>query len=396
MRTAYIHIGTEKTGSTSIQSLLKENGAVLAERGYRIADIQCPVNHMDFVAYCIDRYPTAQQKALLNILNINDPIQHLNWKAKFKSKVDQKLTKIQPDNNLILTSEHFHSRLKNVDEITSLKELLSPYYSQFKVIVYLRRQDELALSLFNEALKSGGTADNPLHAGHSPNSQFYDYLNLVETWASVFGKDHISARLFEPDQLRNQSLYSDFLAEIGITNTNELSEPEIANKALSGYKQHLLLFLNKLTSKHGQFNNIYFEVRTQIVDSVLDTKKIEAFEVSNEERKKFLSRFLQHNACLSEAWLNGKNFRSIERIEEKERLTTSRSQPLPSRAELEHLLTAELVYFLNKKKELASKSKGGMEGYRKSIEAVLELTREINPDNTNEILNESSAIHSLT
>ncbi len=62
MRTAYIHIGTEKTGSTSIQALLKENSAVLRERGYHVANIHCPTNHMDFVAYCIDRYPSTQQK----------------------------------------------------------------------------------------------------------------------------------------------------------------------------------------------------------------------------------------------------------------------------------------------------------------------------------------------
>ena len=47
----------------------------------------------------------------------------------------------------IITSEHFHSRLKTVEELSKLKYFLDKHFKQIKIICYLREQSSLFSSV---------------------------------------------------------------------------------------------------------------------------------------------------------------------------------------------------------------------------------------------------------
>ncbi|MCK7597350.1 hypothetical protein M0G74_08705 [Microbulbifer sp. CAU 1566] len=388
MKTAYIHIGTEKTGSTSIQQLLANNRNTLSELGYHVANIQYDDNHLDFVAYCIDRFPNDQQQALLSLVNINDPIQHLRWKEAFKLKAEQQLSNTRQIKNLVITSEHFHSRIKNVSEVNRLQQLLLPHYNKFKVILYLRRQDQLAASLFNEALKYGGTCRNPLQASHKPSSPYFDYLNLVEMWAYVFGKENLSIRLFEKSQFFEKSLYKDFLRELDISDTKNIDEPPKANIALNGYQQHLLLFFNEITQRHGTNGQLHKELREKIASSNTLKNKTEGFQACKSEHTQFLDYFTEMNRALEKKWLKGNFFSSS--IDSADTLRT-RIANTPSRENLEDALTREILAYLDIKEQ--SYSNTPQLANSKLVNDVFDVTSLFNNKNSALIRSKIEKIH---
>ena len=55
----------------------------------------------------------------------------------------------------IFCSEHCHSRLTSPSEVDTLRDFLGGFFDDVRVGVYLRRQDQVALSLYSTRLKSG-------------------------------------------------------------------------------------------------------------------------------------------------------------------------------------------------------------------------------------------------
>ena len=45
-------------------------------------------------------------------------------------------------------------------------------------------------------------------------------------WAKVFGKENLVVRIFEPQQLKDSDLLTDFLSAIGFTHQDELFRPQ--------------------------------------------------------------------------------------------------------------------------------------------------------------------------
>ncbi len=106
------------------------------------------------------------------------------------------------------------SRLLNESHIEALK-LLFPSRCTIKIIVYLRRQDELYLGTQAEAIKSGQNnlkfVDPFLRADSKPyGRRYYDYNLMLSRWAKVFGKSNIIVRPNEHSQLLEGDILEDF------------------------------------------------------------------------------------------------------------------------------------------------------------------------------------------
>src|SRR6056297_3919225 len=144
MRTAYLHIGLEKTGTTSVQIFLRTNSDLLEkynleylgheEKPYVHGIAHFPIA-ASFYKECPDFIPLQKHKPSSEIL------QALSQDAA------------ATDSDIILSCEHFSSRLHNVDNIEAIGAALSP--RKIKVICYLRRQDEQAVSLYSTLVKGG-------------------------------------------------------------------------------------------------------------------------------------------------------------------------------------------------------------------------------------------------
>jgi len=240
-----LHIGTEKTGTTSIQDFLSDNKDELVEQGVFIPKTPCGLspNHRKLATACLDGLHRDDSFKEFNIKDFS------RWKENTLVEIRNELV----SSNLkvhVLSSEHFSSRLVGVASINRLYTFLKEIYSEIKVVIYFRRQDEYAVSLYSTYLKSGGDSKSILPK--MPLYERFDYYNMCKKWERVFGIGSLEVRVFDRKILRGGNVISDFCQIAGI---NELYTKEVAretNPSLSPLAQEVLRTYNLLANTKGE------------------------------------------------------------------------------------------------------------------------------------------------
>ena len=197
----FIHIGTNKTGTSAIQCFLNARQKELAENGLLYPRAGCAGG----AHYEISRVlgfdhgkqpaPDAEKGAFLE---------------QFKSEV-----KLSRCNTCVISSENFVLP-RNV-------ALVRDFFSDFdcKIVVYFRRHDHWWLSAYNQATKM---VVNPpwawgfqgfLNFNRKKNPQYGNYRALLDRWDKVFGEENIIVRPYERQQ-NKPNIIADFFAAIGV------------------------------------------------------------------------------------------------------------------------------------------------------------------------------------
>ena len=121
----------------------------------------------------------------------------LDWMNQFKHRFSQEIESITDDKSVIISSEHFHSRLETREEIERLFALLKKRFSEIKVLVYLRRQIQVAVSLYSTLCRTGGYRESIFPKNITEDNHYYNYYLLLEKWSNVFGQENLVPRIFE-------------------------------------------------------------------------------------------------------------------------------------------------------------------------------------------------------
>jgi hypothetical protein len=168
MATIFVHIGTHKTGTTSLQYFFKLNYLSLLESGYLYPQ-SGRVKPYNFAHHGLAWQILGQRILRKSSDSSNSTIPEwleVYWEAKeeiiLKSigrslKLENEWEKLTVEinekaiDNIILSSEDF--LVFNPWEITYLKEQLSLHH--VKIVIYLRNLQDFALSLYQEAVKKG-------------------------------------------------------------------------------------------------------------------------------------------------------------------------------------------------------------------------------------------------
>lgn len=237
---AYIHIGLEKTGTTTLQEFFYLNKENLAKDNIHFMSSPGARNHTDLVAYAYD-------KTLGDLIvqkNLHTPVAKQAFRENFLARFDNEINKTKKSGaHLLVSSEHLSSRVFSKDEIRKLLSLFTENDYQPKIIVYLRRQDQYLLSTYSTWLKSGATADLNVK---SYKRKRYDYLSLLEMWSEVVGDEHLVVKIFERAKMHGNDLIQDFLKILEIKDSSAYIDPPAdLNKSLDKSK---LLFLKSINN----------------------------------------------------------------------------------------------------------------------------------------------------
>lgn len=241
-----LHIGTEKTGTTTLQSYLHAAQSKLSERGVAYYASPGRVESRALAASAVgDQAPDD----FLNQLSVESPEQRHVFREQTKQHFHAAMTAMDEHiHTVVISSEHFHSRLRQPWQVKWLHDLITPWADDVRVVVYLRQQTDVLSSYYSTALKNGEVRNleslgrKICHAGN----HFYNYQSLLELWARVFDKKALEPRLFIPDALKQGDIVADFLEVIGLSSLHAtaLDLPR-QNESVNPAGQALLRALNR-------------------------------------------------------------------------------------------------------------------------------------------------------
>jgi hypothetical protein len=256
MGTCVLHIGTEKTGSTSLQSSFGLNRHIFEGGGYFIPQTLAPQTSDGTLKH-----------SFLALISMSDAKFDDDLRRKFHMVDAESLTRGRRDifrtfcdemtavpdscHTVILSDEHCHSRLNSPEEVQNLKAFLDQFCEKYRIVVYLRPQHELAISQYGMFVANGiydidmlpRFPPAPESAGRTyTNWAYFDYKALLDRWAQVFGEKAICPRIYGTKDLCGGDVISDFISELSLV-CAPLQLPPRRNSDISADAQALLLQL---------------------------------------------------------------------------------------------------------------------------------------------------------
>lgn len=259
-----LHIGTEKTGTTTIQEFLHLNRNLLADKGIYFPKSIGMRNHRPLASWCLSYEKDA---TYLKMNNLTEMAQRKAWREDFLAKFEEEISGLKPEiKQVIITSEHFSSLLNDPGEIEILKHLLNKWFTDIKVVIYLRRQDSLMVSKYSTACKEGYIIKNIL-PHPAKLRHFVNYQNLLGKWSIIFGKESITPRIFNPAGFINHDLLQDFIRVCKLPENMDYQIPENKNVSFSETAQEIMqCFNNKINQ--GNENRELQKLRYTIFENV--------------------------------------------------------------------------------------------------------------------------------
>lgn len=239
-----LHIGTEKTGTTTLQKVMLDNKKHLLKDGVCYLHGEKLINSRDIAAACVG---DNVRDDYLDSLGISSPEDRQEFRGKINDKLVKEIEKLPKSaHTLLISSEHFHSRLHKPFMIQYLKDLLDTYAKSFKVVCYIRRQVDMVVSLYSTILKGGGveTFEGLAKRMLKVENHYCNYDTFLSKWEEVFPKECISVKKFERSALVGGSIVDDFLAETGISSSCIVEKTESTNESITHLGQVLLREVN--------------------------------------------------------------------------------------------------------------------------------------------------------
>lgn len=302
MKTLYLHIGTPKTGTTSIQHFCRHNEKVLASKGvcYPLFDFKYPSSGNT-------RNGLFLQNAYYNENKERDESVEQSYFEQGSKKLKELF---EVYDNIVLSDEGIWQtafvRKRGKNTIPRIKQMAEEGNYQVKVIVYLRSQEEYAVSWWNQLIKHSRTTANKVSwAYYKKHISMYvglDYYANLMQLADAFGQDNIIVRRFDKEYFKNGRLLDDFLAIIGLDYTDEFEViTEEQNTRFSDNACEVKRAINKIPTV-TQKDRLYFEDLLHEV-SVPSMQRYSSYMMSDEEIEQFMKKYEEGNKKVAEMFL---------------------------------------------------------------------------------------------
>lgn len=180
MKKVYIHIGIGKTGTSSIQKMMKDNQEKLKLNG-----VLYPLAHL---------HPSGAQHILADFKNENMSDKIKDLFEKCKNEYDSINA-----TSMILSAEGFcFCKQKYID---SLKNIFIGW--NVKIIFYIRNQVDILKSSYLQAVKANTTEFTTFDEYYKRSRGAFKYTQRIEGWSNAFGKEAIIVKNYDDIKVKN-------------------------------------------------------------------------------------------------------------------------------------------------------------------------------------------------
>lgn len=299
-----IHIGTEKTGSTAIQSYLQHHRRELGAAGIHCCESYGKGNNRAFAAAFT---APSRQDDYIRQHELDDPGKRTRWFESLAAQFDREVREAGRSADVFLiSSEHLHSRLQSPEEVQAVADFVLPRFDSVEIRCYLRRQEELALSRFSEALRAGYAPPALLPKGYwfrrNKLAPYFDYAALLDRWALAFGDSAVRPRIFSRNTLHHGDVVADFLLALGQAKAPD-SRVKRVNEGLPAVTQAAIYMLNRQTAQPRSAEAKTLRKRLIAVANELGISGSSILPSADAARE-FYGRFEAGNAEVAKRWFD--------------------------------------------------------------------------------------------
>lgn len=291
-----LHIGCEKTGTTTIQRVLSKNRDLLLQQGVVFPKLFGSPNHMEIGVACAN--DTASSELRLVELKRQD-CTFEQYRQRLSASLQQEFSRPGIE-TAIISNEHLHSRLCRDEEVERLAAFIRPFADEVKVLVYLRRQDRLAVSLNSTRIRLGGNAPIFPPAGPLNLPPYFDFDAMLSRYANVFGENNIEVRDYDALAHRGIDIVEEFLRQCDLALSYE---PNGRNNVSLSFDQ--IVFLMKFNERFPlivdeKINEDRGPIHQVIANVCADGAK---FRPARADAMRFYDLFKSGNARVGEKYL---------------------------------------------------------------------------------------------
>ncbi len=301
MKTLYLHIGTPKTATTSLQMFCVDNQKLLNEKGYTY-----PILDFQYPHVALRRNGHFLVGKLYKDKDEEDVEKEI---ALWNRGLDLIHTEFERYDHVILSDENiWHASVgQSFSFWERLKEDAKQQGYEIKIIVYLRRQDGMANSWLSQQIKEGWNKSAFVKWNNykkKPDKIKLDYYSLLEKIAGVMGKENIILRVFERDKFKGNgnTIFSDFLEAMGLEYTDEYQiKNEEANQSLTGNSQEIMRIMNSLLPDNGSMRELLRRAAARCEELKDVDNHFSMF--SKEEAERFMAKYQESNDRIAREYL---------------------------------------------------------------------------------------------
>ncbi len=194
-----LHIGTYKTGSTAIQAFMRRNESTFEAQG---------------VIYPTFRGDSQSHTFLCQAIRTNNKEGLEECTRTLRRAFHER-----PEATVVLSSEHFWPM--NGPHLHTMLDILETISADIRVLMYVRSQGRLWASLYAQQSKSMSVRPehklwgrNSFIGARIANHGMY-YFECLEEYAKRFGRDHVTAKIYDRKLFNGGDVITDFLAFLG-------------------------------------------------------------------------------------------------------------------------------------------------------------------------------------
>jgi len=290
-KTCYLHIGVEKTGSTTIQRFLEKNRKKLNKKGHYYPSCLGPAKGSHYYLVVYSRHEDIFDDLRL-ISGVSNKQEFVSFRKQLIKDIEKEFSEVEECDAIHISCENFHSRLFSPEAMKMVKELLQSWVDDFKVVAYVRPQHEVALSLYSTGMKLGGIKTEPMPKVDKYN-HYYNYEVMLNKWASVFEYENVIVRNFQRHTLYQNDVVLDYLNLTGIL-PEGLQTIEKENESLTPEALEFLGALNKYLPRF--VDNKPTNIRKNLASIMEKVFPGKGATTSRENAKNFYSIFQSSNA----------------------------------------------------------------------------------------------------
>lgn len=281
---AILHVGPDKTGSTSIQRACDTGRDLLIKHG-----VFYPAGlwHAELGSCFCD----APEKYIFNIqsgFNDREKIQESNriYLSQFRKELEQNISEI-----LVLSYEGFV--YLNEESLIHFRDFIAEYATTYEVVFYARSPLSYATSGMSQRVKSGLLS---WPNGVPPVMPSQVVLKML---CKVFGKENLNVRKFAREALPNGDVVPDFLSLLNLPDAvlNVVSSFAVGeNQALSRegllIGERIIKLLGNTVPAEGEFYHRFDKILSGIKGEKIRLNAVQLSEIkhASKEHSNYLSK----------------------------------------------------------------------------------------------------------